>query len=399
MSSKESNPTASFSERDMEAWFEEDDKLPEQPSTITHEDISQKYTEAQLRIVRSSMDITLHSLKQSLRDSSYINIHPGYQRRHRWDIKKRSQLIESLMLNIPVPPVFLFENDYNQYEVMDGRQRLEAITGFLDNTYRLRGLEYWQELNGYNYSELPPTLQRGLLRRTVSAIVLLAETARLVDSEIDIRLALFKRLNTGGVKLNPHELRNALYQSEFNSMLARISEWDTFRDAWGIPRFTAEEKESVPKRVQGNALYKTMADLELVLRFFAIKETITGDLQGSLQKIMDRCMKRHAKDSADSVRDLEAEYRKTLAFLSTAFEGHPFVLPTTQKPSRPAYDALMVAASILGIDNIKNQPAKIRSNFSDAVADQQKYEVIVGRGNTVEAIRDRVDLAKVILGA
>ena len=105
-------------------------------------------------------------------------------------------------MNVPVPPLFLFEKDYNQYEIMDGRQRLEAISEFLENKYALTGLEFWPELQGKRFNDLPGTIQRGLLRRTLNAVVLLAETTRSDDS-FDIRLVLFRRLNTGGVKLNP----------------------------------------------------------------------------------------------------------------------------------------------------------------------------------------------------
>jgi hypothetical protein len=160
------------------------------------------------------------------------------------------------LLNIPIPPIFLFENDYSQYEIMDGKQRLEAITGYLDNTFPLRGLEYWPELDGSRFGDLPPTIQRGLLRRTINAIVLLAETSRLANAEIDVRMALFKRLNTGGVRLNAQELRNALYPSRFNELLITLSKWDVFRSTWRIPKYTPEEDEAVPKRLQANALYK-----------------------------------------------------------------------------------------------------------------------------------------------
>ncbi len=227
----EASQRAEITEAEVEDWFEAEDMPPDTPPS-EHVDIVQRYSEAQLRIVRTTLDLSLHNLRQSLHDSTYINISPAYQRRHRWDIKKRSQLIESLLLNIPIPPLFLFENDYNQYEIMDGRQRLEAIKGFLENTYVLRGLEYWPELDGLQFSDLPPTIQRGLLRRTVSAIVLLAETSRPDESEIDVRMALFKRLNTGGVKLNPQELRNALYPSKFNDMLSSRSRF------WGRPSWS-----------------------------------------------------------------------------------------------------------------------------------------------------------------
>ena len=310
-----------ITEEDVDEWFESEDELPE--SAPQDVDVVQRYSDAQLRIVRSNMDLSLHNLRQSLKDASYINLSPAYQRRHRWDNKKRSQLIESLLLNIPIPPIFLFENDYNQYEIMDGRQRLEAIKDFLDNSYPLRGMEYWPELSGFRFNELPPTIQRGLLRRTISAIVLLAETSRPEDSEIDVRMVLFKRLNTGGVKLNPHELRNALYPSEFNKMLQRLARWDTFRDTWRIPRYTPEEAEVVPKKVQDNALYKTMADCELVLRFYAIKETVLEDRTGSLRRLLDKSMKQHAKDSTTALELMEQEFREVLSFLFNAFDGQP----------------------------------------------------------------------------
>ncbi|MDD2464577.1 MAG: DUF262 domain-containing protein [Desulfobulbus sp.] len=384
-----------ITEAEVEDWFDSE----EAPPDLAREqvDIVQRYSDAQLRIVRSTLDLSLHNLRQSLRDSSYINMSPSYQRRHRWDTKKRSQLIESLLLNIPIPPLFLFENDYNQYEIMDGRQRLDAIKEFLENMYPLRGLEYWPELDGSQFGDLPPTIQRGLLRRTVSAIVLLAETSRPDDSEIDVRMALFKRLNTGGVKLNPQELRNALYPSKFNEMLINIAQWDLFRDTWRIPRYSDEEAETVPKRVQNNALYKTMADCELVLRFFAIRETVVDNRRGSLRRLMDKSMQKHANDNDSTVAALDAEYRSTLQHLFYTFEGSPFVLPETTRPSRPAYDALMVACSIIGINNLTGRDEEIRRNFLQVANVPTSYEVLIGRGNTVESIKERVALATKIL--
>jgi hypothetical protein len=384
-----------ITETEVEGWFESEEEVSEPaPQDV---DVVQRYTEAQLRIVRSNMDLSLHNLRQSLKDTSYINLSPTYQRRHRWDNKKRSQLIESLLLNIPIPPIFLFENDYNQYEIMDGRQRLEAIKDFIDNNYPLRGMEYWPELDGSRFNDLPPTIQRGLLRRTISAIVLLAETSRPNESEIDVRMALFKRLNTGGVNLNPHELRNALYPSKFNDMLQRLSRWDTFRDTWRIPRYTPEEAEVVPKIVQTNALYKTMADCELVLRFYAIKETISEDRTGSLRRLLDKSMELHATESGATLELMEQEFRDVLSFLFSVFDGEPFILPQTNRPSRPAYDAMTVATAIVGVSAVDGRGRMIRDNFFHAANNTESYEILVGRGNTVEAIKDRVSLAQRIL--
>ncbi|HEX4008249.1 MAG TPA: DUF262 domain-containing protein [Acidobacteriaceae bacterium] len=392
---EEPDSNKGISESEIEEWFESEEESAD--TTTSDGDTVPQASASQLRIIRSSMDLTLHSLRRSMRESSYINMHPGYQRRHRWDSKKRSRLIESLLLNIPIPPIFLFESDLNRYEVMDGSQRLEAITGYLDNGYKLSGLEFLTEIKGYSFDELTPTIQRSLLRRTINAIVLLAETTSPKELGIDVRMVIFNRLNTGGVKLNPQELRNALYPSEFNRMLVRVSEWDVFRDTWGIPKYTAEESEAVPKNVQSNALYKTMADCELVLRFFAIKETVIDGRQGSLRRIMDDTMSSHQTDPKEAVDELEQGYRGALKSLFDLFDGQPFVLPQTMRPSRPAYDALMVASTQLRHPPTPTRKAKIQSNFAAAASDPEKYEILVGRGNTVDAIKARVNLAMTIL--
>ncbi|NTU74273.1 DUF262 domain-containing protein [Candidatus Roizmanbacteria bacterium] len=386
-----------ITETEVEDWFESEETQP--VDTTPAKDVVTKYAESQLRIVRTTIDFSLHTLRTSLSDSSYINMSPVYQRRNRWDIIKRSRLIESFLMNIPIPPLFLFENDYNQYEVMDGRQRLEAIQSFLKNDYPLRELEFWKELNDHRFRDLPETIQRGLLRRTISAIVLLAETTRKSESseDIDVRMVLFRRLNTGGIKLNTQEIRNALYPSEFNRMVRRVARHSLFTSLWGIPAHTPNEENDPPAKLMRNTLYKTMADSELVLRFFAIKETIEMDLKGSLRRILDNCMERHQKDSPEAVIALENLFITSLTKLSKAFAENPFRLPNTGRLSRPLYDALTVAISLIPEFNTEQPIGDLQLRLNNALADEDLYEILIGRGNTVEAIKDRVREAKRIL--
>jgi hypothetical protein len=182
-------------EGEIEEWFESEDEGGQVIETA-EDALSKKYSDTQLRVVRSTLDFSLHTLKSALAEPNYINMSPSYQRRGRWDRKKRSLLIESFLLNVPIPPLFLFENDYNQYEVMDGRQRLETIANYLENDFPLTGLEFWPELQGKRFRDLPSTIQRGLLRRTISAVVLLAETTKGED-DFDIRMVLFRRAHRG----------------------------------------------------------------------------------------------------------------------------------------------------------------------------------------------------------
>src|SRR5207249_4201222 len=99
---------------------------------------------------------------------------------------------------------------------------LETISEYLDNGFALTGLEFWPELQKKRFRDLPSTIQRGLLRRSITAIVLLAETARGED-DFDIRMVLFRRLNTGGIKLNPQEIRNTLYPGQFGKLQKELS--------------------------------------------------------------------------------------------------------------------------------------------------------------------------------
>ncbi len=387
---------SSYSDEDVESWFDSESETENLP---VKEDVEVRFVESQLRVVRSTMDLTIHTLKASLSDQNYIKINPAYQRRQRWTHKQKSLLIESLLLNIPVPPIFLFENEYNQYEIMDGRQRIESIRDYLDNRYALRSLEYWPELNGKQFSQLPEIIQRGLLRRTISAMVLLAETTRPEQAGFDVRMALFKRLNTGGTRLNPQEIRNALYPSSFNSLIIELSKHDMFRSIWGIPLFRDGEDENPSKDLLNNTLYKMMADCDIVLRFFAIKETIECGRKGSLQTLMNVCMKSHLYDAPDIISSLRDDYIHTLEALYGIFQGKPFVLPGTNRVSRPVYDALMVGASLIGLDTLQGRGMSIRDCYRDEVADPDSYEILIGRGNTIESIVDRVDLAIQILSS
>lgn len=391
------NGIKALSESDIEEWFDAEEVVSE-TQVVSDEMLSQKYADTQIRIVRSTLDFTLHTLSSSIKDKSYINLSPGYQRRARWDRTKKSLLIESFLMNVPIPPLFLFENDYNQYEIMDGRQRLEAISEFLDNNYALTGLEFWSELQGKRFNDLPLTIQRGLLRRTINAIVLLAETTRSEDS-FDIRLILFQRLNTGGVKLNPQELRNALYAGPFNRALHDLSREDIFTSAWDIPKKSANEGDTPSAALEKNVLYRTMMDCELVLRFFAIRDAVAGDTNGSLRQIFDKTMQRYSSLSESQVIPMKADFLSALKRVTDALGNAFHVLPSNKQLSRPLYDAMLVATHEQPEIKLTDRADDIRRRLNNALANGSEYEVLVGRGNTLESIKARVTLAtKILLG-
>lgn len=351
--------------------------------------LNEKLKESQFRIIKSGMDFTIHNLKNILGDKDYLNLQPIYQRRNVWDRNRKSKLIESFLMNIPVPPIFLYETEYNKYEVMDGRQRLTAIFDYLDNKYGLTGLEYWKEINGLRYADLENPIQRALLRGTISAVVLMAETEdvnRLLFD--DVKMILFRRLNTGGVRLNAQELRNALYPGIFNDMLICISQTDNFKLAWDIP-----VKENYPdggykEKLAKNALYRKMGDCELVLRYFGVLETHRGRFKGSMRSILDSTMKYYSKMDKYELTEYKEETLEILQKYANEFEGKPFANPITGRPSKPLYDAMMVAGKLTKLrGNFKQKVISIRQRLQK---DKEFYSIITGKGNSTEAIKERV---------
>jgi hypothetical protein len=393
-----------FSESDIEIWIQEDEEQVKPPSTqVSDTLIAEKYTKSQLRIVRETKDFNLDYLNLTFKSNSvFINVAPEYQRRQRWSKKKRSQLIESFLLNIPVPPIFLFETNYSEYEVVDGRQRIDTIRDFFSNNFVLTDLTYWPELNGKRFDQLPLVIQKGLSRRSLSAVILLAESRKPENDELDVRRALFERINTGGDKLTPQELRNALHPGPFNKMLIEIARSDQFTGIWGIPPRTTNEEEEVPDELANNTLYRNMADCELILRYFALKEAILENKKAPLLTLLDACMKNHTQDSDEKVGTLKTEYLNSLNDMRDIFDGRPFRIPgiRIRRPSRSLYDALMVARGIYGPIDVETNKYQIQERLGSIVANKEtsEYDLIVGgKGNAFDYITARINLAKTIL--
>ena len=116
--------------------------------SLSTSQINEKYERGEQRIVTETNREKLPNFVEALARSEYMEVRPFYQRRSRWDEERQSKLIESFIINIPVPPIFLYEKAYNSYEVMDGQQRIMAIADFYGNRFALKGLDLWPELNG-----------------------------------------------------------------------------------------------------------------------------------------------------------------------------------------------------------------------------------------------------------
>lgn len=330
-----------------------------------------------------------------------VNLRPEYQRRLRWTDKQKSLLIESLLLNVPVPPVFFYENDLARYEVMDGQQRLNAIKEFLANEFRLRGLQIIGALNGRTYSKLPPRVKRSLDRASISAIVLLQESQgkiKRTDSPryYELRRFVFERLNTGGKRLSAQEIRNAMYGGEFNNLIVELSRHQLFTRIWGIPQYVAGDPNDYYEEEarQKNTLYKTMGDCQLVLRFFALDDE--KHINGPIKSILDRCMERYLDCSKADTDALGSRYLARLELASELFDGSPFgtrIGGPEYRPSAGIYDGVMAALDKLWDrrDVLVANKRALQEGYLAFMELHAGTGGLTGAANTAEDIRQRID--------
>ncbi|MNV45845.1 hypothetical protein D3C71_1376540 [compost metagenome] len=283
---------------------------------------------------------------------------------------------------------------------MDGQQRLNAVREFLAGEFALTALTVLKPLNGLRYSKCPPRIKRALDRASLSAIVLLLEsgpdksTGQL--SFTDIRRIIFDRLNTGGTKLNPQEIRNALNPGNFNQVIIDLTRYDLFADVFDIPRYSESDPGQYYENQsrQKNQLFSTMGDCQLILRYFALKDE--GNIRGSMKAMLDRAMQ--TQISAEEVEPFKREFQERFSFLYELFEGKPFLLPTDSK-GRTRVSAAMYDSSMVAINNLWNRrgevtadAVEVRRRLSDALGASEQLSILTGQGNTAKAVKERIAL-------
>lgn len=363
-------------------------------SVLTDHEIEEAYSDASFRVIYQSNNYFLPQIRDLINNREVLNLRPEYQRRLRWSTKQRSLLIESLLLNIPIPPIFLYESDLARYEVMDGQQRLNAVHQYLENDFELTGLEKLTYLTARRYKALPPKVRRGLDRASLSAIVLLHETRGDESDPYVVRRLVFERLNTGGRPLNPQEIRNSLFRGPFNDMIVELARNDTFCRIFNIPPYTETDLNEYyenPER-QKNRLYRTMADCQIVLRVFAL--LTDDDIRGSMRSILDRCMTKHQNATDDLLQDYRLQFLSVIEACHKIYDGEAFLLPPSEQGTRrisiALYDANMVALyrRKARINDLIQKRDEIRSKISELL--RTKLALLTAKANTAQSIKDRI---------
>lgn len=291
------------------------------------------------KVFTKSEDVNLLQLRD-LCDEGVLITSPEYQREFREDWPKASRLVESILLNIPIPTVYLCEEEDGTISVIDGQQRITSFVMFLKNEFSLTGLDVFPELKGKYFRDLDAITQRKIKFTSIHAITLLKESQNL-------KYEIFARLNLGSTKLSPQELRNCIYRGTFNAMLEDI----------------AKNNKLVEKMFIGKDI-KKKDHQELILRFFALRDY--NSYTSSLPKTMNTYMQVHQNDSEKLIKEAKNLFNGTVDIIKQVLGENAFKTYSYDKKiylekfSPTAYDSIIIPFSCFPRNSIMRHADEIR---------------------------------------
>lgn len=343
----------------------------------TAHDIVARFKKAQDALVVQASDLSLASIA-SMVQSGAIDVQPVFQRRERWDVRKQSALIESFLLNIPVPPVYLAEEEFGKYTVIDGQQRITAISSYIENRFPLTGLSRFDELTGLRFNQLPPELRNSLtVRPYMRAITILRQ------SESTTKYEVFHRLNSGGQPLNAQEIRNVLFRGPLNDLVVALSGEEALRRQLKI-------------KDNRSPAYRNMDDVEYVVRFLTLHESWRG-FSGSLRDSMDSFMARHVAPEPTELGSFRTSFKRSLNGCVSIWEENAFKRPDGEgwrnQTLAGMYDAQMIALAEISDSQLSSaiRSKKAIVQGTRDLFEDQEFEAAVRTGtNTPSRIFYRV---------
>ncbi len=271
--------------------LEFEDQEEEQPTEIPPK---------QRRVYSDKPDRSIFELFRQYQKGN-LELRPEFQRLQVWDNKKSSRLIESVLLEVPIPVIYLSEEADSKYSVIDGQQRLNAFIKFLENDLRLSGLTILIELIGKKFQDIQKNLQDKFEDATIRIIEIRKE------SQPDVKFEIFERLNTGAVPLKAQELRNCIYRGRYNELLKELSEDKDLQFLLGL-------KEP----------HSRMDDRELILRFFTFFHSTYLKYTPSMKRFLNKDMEQYRNLSEAEEKNLKRIFKKSVRLSKTVFGERAF---------------------------------------------------------------------------
>ncbi len=315
-----------------------------------------------------------------------IDLAPAFQRRARlWKPHRKGQLIESILLRIPLPVFYVAATEDDMWAVVDGLQRLTTIHDFLSDKFPLSGLEYLHQLEGLSFSRLPRPMQR---RIEETALVMNIIQPGTPD---EVMINIFKRLNTGGLPLSGQEIRNALYKGPVREFLADLITTEAFQRA-----------------TDGRVSDDRMDAQECVLRFAAFhlnswRNYDRNDLDAYLSETMKQ-LNNIGPEKLEGIRDrfIIAMDTAFAIFDKDAFRKRYFDGDARKPVSKALFEAWSVNLASLSADELKDLIARgpmLRQAFRNLMNEDRFFDVSISSSTgTVQRVYKRFSAIEDLIG-
>ena len=313
------------------------------------------------RLFTQPYDLVIDSLLGQIDNGTVhlrqISERPTFQRKYVWSDKLASRLIESILLNVPIPPCYFAQNQDYKLDVIDGQQRIYSIYRFVKNYFKLRDLEVLTDLNGKAFHEIAGLWSRKLETYTLRCVIVTN------DSDPDIRFEVFERLNTNTMPLNAQELRNSISRGALIDLLGRLAEYPPWLKI-------LNRKEPDPR----------MRDQEMILRFFALN-LLGIESYETPQKIwLNNAAELGRNYSEGKIEHLASLWKETIDKCLLIFDPSECFrkIPVTKRQvvNRALMDLTMVSLAPIAYKQVKLESDAFHLRFKDLVKDEVFQDLI-----------------------
>lgn len=314
-----------------------------------------------------------------------INLKPEFQRfEDIWTPAAQSKLIESLLIRIPIPAFYVDASDEDEWQVIDGLQRMTVFKKFLvEKKMVLSGLEFLDELENKNFDELHRKFQRRIMETQLTVYAIQPGTPN------NVKFNIFKRVNTGGLPLTAQEIRHAIYQGNATTLLKQISTNTSYRNSPGAIND------------------KRMADRELILRYFTYlrlnpygfkRETLDKRLNDTMQWLNDK--------KKNEIKKLHDDFFQVLDCIIDIFGKYAFRKPDARSSKRlppinkPLFETWMVILTNLKVSERKkliNASTKVNGGFDKLIKDEGFIFTLYQSTSTPDSIKGRFEKIQAVI--
>jgi hypothetical protein len=364
-------------------------KLNPQIQTIKAEEDDSYSDDSLFNIKPWGADLSFRELIDRYDDDELVK--PELQRKYVWDKREASRFIDSILLGLPVPSIFLAQTQDEKLLIIDGYQRIMTVRDFVRGIFsgdeKAFALSRTEKVNkrwqGKQFTELTEAEQRRIRNTTIHAIIFAQQKEP--QNEDTSLFQVFERINTSGRTLTAQEIRNCVAQGAFNKLLIKLNDDHTWRRLFGLP-----------------APDPRMRDMEYILRFFALSSTEykSGHQERlSLRKFLDIYMKSHSALNEDEHISMERRFLDSVNMASDLFGSSAFqnISPSdntkyVQKFSPTVFDSILIAidsAIRRGVENLENPSERKFRLLQD-----ERYKFVIAQETMRRSsIDDRINKA------